>query len=142
MEYDPLEDDTTPLTPQELKDFGALLEEKRNLLLRAVSGAAQEEDVERADELDLARAEYEAAFGNRLRDRSRGLLRKVDKALERLKAGEYGLCESCDEQIMRKRLLARPEANLCIECKEEQEADEKHYMKRRLMREETERLSF
>ena len=88
------------------------------------------------DEVDLATAEYEAAFEYRLRDREKYLVKKIDKALIRIEAGEYDECESCGSIISKKRLLARPEATLCIVCKEEQEQIEKGFLKRRQQREE------
>jgi len=36
-------------------------------------------------------------------------------------ANEFGLCESCGEEVGIKRLEARPVAELCIDCKSEQE---------------------
>ena len=37
---------------------------------------------------------------------------------------EYGLCTDCGEGIRYERLLARPTAEMCIQCKEESERDE------------------
>ena len=37
-------------------------------------------------------------------------------ALRRLDGGTYGVCESCEEFIHPERLLAVPEAPLCLEC--------------------------
>ena len=62
-----------------------------------------------------------------LRDRERVLLRKIEKALEKIDAGEYGLCENCGDPIEVKRLEARPVTDLCILCKEEQEQMERSY---------------
>lgn len=45
----------------------------------------------------------------------------VDEALRKLYRGEYGVCESCGEEISRKRLEAVPGATLCITCKEKEE---------------------
>ena len=42
-------------------------------------------------------------------------------ALAKIEEGEYGECLSCGEQIGVARLKARPVAELCIECKSEQE---------------------
>ncbi len=42
-------------------------------------------------------------------------------ALEKIEDGIYGECESCGEDIGMKRLEARPVAELCIDCKSEQE---------------------
>lgn len=37
-------------------------------------------------------------------------------ALRRIDAGTYGVCDACDEFIHPERLLALPEAPLCLEC--------------------------
>jgi len=44
------------------------------------------------------------------------LLRKAENALERLDAGEYGICESCGVAIPVARLEVLPYATLCVEC--------------------------
>ncbi|MCH8883130.1 MAG: TraR/DksA C4-type zinc finger protein, partial [SAR324 cluster bacterium] len=38
----------------------------------------------------------------------------------------FGVCESCGEKIGVERLKARPVAELCIECKVEQERNERN----------------
>ncbi len=45
------------------------------------------------------------------------MLHDVDAALERMKDGTYGRCESCGAEIPAERLDARPVANQCMECK-------------------------
>jgi DnaK suppressor protein len=40
----------------------------------------------------------------------------VKRALTRIENGIYGQCVRCGEEIDAKRLEARPEAALCIEC--------------------------
>jgi RNA polymerase-binding protein DksA len=44
-------------------------------------------------------------------------LSDIDKALKRIEDGEYGICKYCGKEIHPKRLLARPTASSCIECK-------------------------
>lgn len=44
-------------------------------------------------------------------------LRDVNKSLERLKKGGYGICKYCDKPIDEKRLLARPTSGACVSCK-------------------------
>ncbi len=44
-------------------------------------------------------------------------LRDVNKALESIKAGKYGICKYCQQQIDEKRLMARPTSSSCIDCK-------------------------
>lgn len=80
------------------------------------------------DEMDLASAEYNHAMNFRLRGREKTLLRKIELALERMEAGEYGLCEECGDDIGIRRLEARPVTTLCIRCKEEQERREREFI--------------
>jgi RNA polymerase-binding transcription factor len=58
-------------------------------------------------------------------DRADRHLSDVDRALERLDRGNYGVCEACGEPIGPTRLNARPAARLCLrdqELAEEQES--------------------
>lgn len=42
----------------------------------------------------------------------------VNHALERLEAGQYGVCESCGLEIPEARLAVQPMATMCMACKE------------------------
>ena len=44
------------------------------------------------------------------------LLKKVDHALDQVKAGQYGVCESCEKAIPVERLDVLPYSTLCVEC--------------------------
>jgi DnaK suppressor protein len=48
-------------------------------------------------------------------------LRQLDEALARIEAGTYGICEECGGKIPVKRLEAYLSAELCINCKSQQE---------------------
>ncbi|MCL4492904.1 MAG: RNA polymerase-binding protein DksA [Nitrospirae bacterium] len=74
---------------------------------------------------DQASAEIDRNFTLRLRGRERKLLTKIDEAIEKIDKGTYGTCEMCGEEINIKRLEARPVTTMCIECKTEQEEEEK-----------------
>ena len=50
-------------------------------------------------------------------------LKKIDAALQRLEAGESGLCLTCDEPINERRLQVDPTATLCIDCAAEAETE-------------------
>jgi DnaK suppressor protein len=41
----------------------------------------------------------------------------IDAALERIEAGEYGICMECGEEIDPRRMQVRPFSRYCIECK-------------------------
>ncbi len=49
------------------------------------------------------------------------LIYHIDRALERIKNGTYGLCQECGKPISKERLEAVPHARLCIECKSKEE---------------------
>ncbi len=49
------------------------------------------------------------------------LLLEINEALRRIARGEYGICESCGNAILRARLEAMPTARLCLSCKEKEE---------------------
>jgi DnaK suppressor protein len=77
------------------------------------------------DPTDQAAAEHDNNFMLRLRGREQKLLKKIDEAIARIDEGTYGVCESCGNPIGIKRLEARPVTTLCIECKTQQEEDER-----------------
>jgi DnaK suppressor protein len=74
---------------------------------------------------DQASAEIDRNFMLRLKGRERQLLKKIDESIEKIDSGTYGICEICGEEINIKRLEARPVTTMCIECKTEQEEEEK-----------------
>ncbi|MFI1651966.1 TraR/DksA family transcriptional regulator [Streptomyces avidinii] len=49
------------------------------------------------------------------------MLEQTERALERLEAGTYGLCENCGQPIGKARMQAFPRATLCVDCKQKQE---------------------
>ncbi|MFI1956573.1 TraR/DksA family transcriptional regulator [Streptomyces althioticus] len=52
---------------------------------------------------------------------AREMLDQFERALQRLDAGTYGLCENCGNPIGKARVQAFPRATLCVECKQKQE---------------------
>lgn len=118
----------------QLKRFKALLEEKRDEILKKAKQTLNEDmsldASDLPDEMDLASSEYLQSFTFRLRGREKAFLDKIDKALVKIEVGPegpFGICESCEEEISPKRLEARPETTLCIRCKEDQERAEKDF---------------
>ncbi|MDA3902942.1 MAG: RNA polymerase-binding protein DksA [Desulfuromusa sp.] len=111
-----------------LAEFKNLLDQQLESLLqdvgKTVSGMT-EENPNFPDPTDRASLESERNFELRIRDRERMLINKIRQALERIKDGSFGHCESCEEIIGAERLRARPVTTLCIDCKTEQERQEK-----------------
>jgi RNA polymerase-binding transcription factor len=120
-----------PLTKKELNKFRSILEEKRNAVVANARKTLTDNMVldpnDLPDEMDLAASEYLQSFEFRLRGREKIHLSKLELALRKIDDGTFGVCIQCEEPINKKRLEARPETQLCIRCKEDQERDEKAY---------------
>lgn len=80
-----------------------------------------------ADPNDRATVEEENLLEQRVRDRERKLLKKINSSLARIEEGEYGFCLETGDPIGLPRLLARPTAELSIEAQEKHERLEKLY---------------
>ncbi|MEN2986263.1 MAG: TraR/DksA C4-type zinc finger protein [Thermodesulfovibrionaceae bacterium] len=109
---------------QEIKNN--LLKQKQQILIDAgvlLSNIPSEPNLSEIG--DIASQEIDRSFMLRLRDRERKLLKKIEKALEKIEVGTYGICEICGKEIPIERLEARPVTDLCIECKIEQEEEER-----------------
>ncbi len=83
------------------------------------------------DSIDESTDEQGTSTEMRLKDRERNLLNQINRALDEIAEGTYGLCIECDEPIGQARLAARPMAQLCIDCKEDKEASERRHHKKR-----------
>jgi DnaK suppressor protein len=111
-----------------LADFKTLLQRQMDELLHDAGKTVSEmteENTNFPDPTDRASLESDRNFELRIRDRERKLIKKIREALERLDDGQFGLCESCEEEISVERLRGRPVTTLCIDCKTEQERQEK-----------------
>jgi len=91
----------------------------------ADTGATLKENENFADPNDRATVEEEHMLEQRVRDRERKLLKKINTALIRVDSGEYGWCLETGEPIGLARLLARPTAEYSIEAQERHEKLEK-----------------
>jgi DnaK suppressor protein len=110
-----------------------ILEIKKKLLSRRETLLAEAEEA--LNELpgqtvfpdlgDQATAEIDRNFMLRLRGRERKLLKKIEDAIDRIDQGTFGICDKCGEEINIKRLEARPVTSMCIDCKTQQEEEEK-----------------
>ena len=111
-----------------LEEFQRLLQEQLDQLIREAGKTVSEMTDEKTnfpDPTDRASLESDRNFELRIRDRERKLISKIREALERIEEGDFGECEDCGDQIGEARLKARPVTTLCIECKTEQERQEK-----------------
>jgi DnaK suppressor protein len=76
------------------------------------------------DATDIAEQERDLALIGSLQER----MREVERALERLDAGTYGVCQRCDQPIAPERLEARPFATLCVNCQSQVDRQRRPFM--------------
>lgn len=109
------------LSKSEIASLYQKLIDERNRVLsgfdRHVSEALEEGDV-LADEIDIAQRSTDQAWLFRFADKERKLLIEIEAALEKMRDGEYGLCEGTDEPIGFKRLELRPWTRYSVGYKE------------------------
>ena len=112
-----------------LEYFRKLLNGMLNDLLseagRTVSDMSDSSDENFPDPSDRAALETDRNFLLRVKDRERKLISKIKEALARIDDGTFGICDLCEENISVKRLEARPVTTSCIDCKKEEEENEK-----------------
>lgn len=109
------------LSPKEVQQlFQKLVDEKTRVVSgfdRHVQEALSDDDV-LADEIDIAQRSTDQAWLFKFADKERKLLIEIDAALEKMRGGEYGLCEGTDEPIGFKRLELRPWTRYSVAYKE------------------------
>lgn len=123
--YDPEKDKGKFMNPFMMEFFRQLLVGWRTELVResqeTIHNTLQGTELQKPDLADRAAAETDHALELRTRDRERKLISKINQALERIDAGEYGFCEETGEPISVARLKARPIATLSLEAQERHE---------------------
>ena len=118
-----------PWTATELTAVRAELQHDANTL-RAEIEAAEEDlqglirdggDGAGDDQADAGAKTFEREHEISLTNNARDMLLQIERALQRLDDGTYGVCENCGEPIGKGRLQAAPRATLCIPCKQREE---------------------
>jgi len=109
-----------PPTPEQLALIRATLEQRLAALTQveqpqADAGALPVDEVETSP-LDRATARLLNDLSREAAGHHSAEMRQLRQALARFEDGTYGLCEECGQPIGASRLLARPEARLCIDC--------------------------
>jgi DnaK suppressor protein len=76
------------------------------------------------DDLEVSAADIERDIEFALLEMRTETLTRIDDALIRLDAGEYGSCVECDGEIAERRLRALPFAVRCQACEEKREQEQ------------------
>lgn len=115
------------MNKKKLADYKKVLQQRLGELLneadRTVKDISESESETSSDPTDQAVQELDRNRLLRFKDRERKLIRKIEKALNRIDEGTYGACEACSQPIADARLKARPMTTLCIDCATELESE-------------------
>jgi DnaK suppressor protein len=96
-----------------------VLLDRRSSILERVRrlAAAWQELEERAIELEEEAQKASIAKPyDKLDENGKIQIEQIDLALGKMSLGDYGICESCGDDIAPKRLQAIPWARLCVDC--------------------------
>ncbi|MCO5142137.1 MAG: TraR/DksA family transcriptional regulator [Oligoflexia bacterium] len=91
---------------------------------KVIKGGLQTNQEDLMDEADLASSDIEQGMNMRMANRENFKVKRLHRALDKIREGTYGECDSCGADIGFARLSARTIAELCIACKEEEERKE------------------
>jgi DnaK suppressor protein len=117
--------DASRIPPETLADLRDALHERRAALVERLAEDGAELELVRGARAESADDEHDPEGSTLSSDWSRiaGLqgatedrLAAVDRALERMAEGSYGVCLRCGGPIATARLDARPDAEHCIDC--------------------------
>ena len=114
-------------TTNELKEFETIILEKRNKVIEEL-----EESRKRADEArgnnsvnaiysshmaDASSDQEEMEKSYYWMDRENTFLQYLNRSLEMIENGTFGICTTCGEQISKERLEEVPHTSKCFNCK-------------------------
>ncbi len=113
-----------PLSKSEIEHFKKRLEEMRSQITRVIAGAKKE--VTAPDEskgysqhsADEGTDDFVKQVNLEVTSKEFGLLRQIDRALEKISEGTYGICDISGEEIPIKRLEAVPYATMTVKAQE------------------------
>lgn len=100
---------------------------RRDALRKALAGDLSQlmelRDQTSGDVVDAALDAAQGELSSKLAEVESRELANIDKAIERIDNGEFGVCEGCSCKIPIARLRALPYATHCIACQREAELD-------------------
>ncbi len=113
-----------PLKKSEIDLFKTRLLELRAQVLHAIEGSKKE--VTSPDEAkgysqhsaDEGTDDFVKNINLEVTNKEFGLLRQIDRALEKIDEETYGVCDLCGEEIPMKRLEAIPYATMTVKAQE------------------------
>ena len=119
---------------EKLMHYRKLLENERRELQSTIQSFKDQGIHENMNDVTGELSAYDqhpADYGSQMFEREKDIglfqslenqLNLVDQALAKIEQGNYGTCEQCKKPISEARLNVLPYAQLCVECKREEEA--------------------
>jgi DnaK suppressor protein len=95
-----------------------LLDRRQEVLSNLVGKFNTRAALGRVAEDDQAQISHDEFVSLHINSLDYAQLRLVDEALDRLNAGDYGVCLACEEPIAPKRLKAVSWARYCVQCQD------------------------
>lgn len=115
--------DTTMARNEAILNLRAILVRRRDALRSALAGdlslLKELRSGEPGDVMDAALDSAQDEISSQLAEVESRELASIEHALERMRDGDYGLCEVCEGKIPMARLNALPYATICITCQRE-----------------------
>jgi DnaK suppressor protein len=115
------------LKKNEIAKFRKRLEEMRSQLSRSLKGSTEE--VKTSDEAagysqhqaDQGTDDFDRTISLEVSSREYGILRQIERALEKMDEGTYGVCDITGEDIPVARLEAVPYATMTVKAQDQLE---------------------
>lgn len=93
----------------------------RKALKLEIEDLSELPDLSSGDSADAASDAAHHAVSSQLAELESRELAKIERALQQLRRGKYGVCEACSKKIPLARLNALPYTTLCICCQRDEE---------------------
>jgi len=110
------------LQDSEVNYFKEILESRKDQINKNINGVNSELEelnaLELNDEGDHASVNNNSMVESAIVQQQAKELREIDVTLGKISAGNYGVCEMCEDTIGFQRLKVKPHAIYCIDCRE------------------------
>jgi len=114
-------------TQKEIDQFKTLILEKRNEVILELKNAKESADevlknnsnnaIYSSHMADAVSDQQEMEKNYYMMDRGNSYLQYLDRALEMIKDGTFGICSTCGLLINQERLIEVPHTTSCFDCK-------------------------
>lgn len=106
----------------ELHFFEDILLSRREQIRKNITGVEDEmtqlQGLELNDEGDYASVSSNNMVETAIGSQQQMELYEIESSLAKIKSGNYGICDMCEEPIGVQRLKVKPHAKYCIDCRE------------------------